>query len=190
MIVYHGSDSNFRKLKINKSLVKHTSTMYNEGLGIYFSTDLSVANSYGKYLYTLEINDKAFIDMRKKVNCTKYVRKIIGTVYKETGINIGMYFDFQNLIDRLYYGRQAVFTVGYDTVEVLDNTYKFYMGFSKTKRDNVYRILRRLDKECPKAYMFNYHIKNIGVIKDVSEECVRIIKRENIGFGVINGQLA
>lgn len=190
MIVYHGSDSNFRKLKINKSLVKHTSTMSNEGLGIYFSTDLSVANSYGKYLYTLEINDKAFVDMRKKANCTKYVRKIIGAVYKETGINIGMYFDFQNLIDRLYYGGQAVFTVGHDTVEVLDSTDEFYMGFSKTKRDSVYRVLRHLDKECPKIYMFNYHIKNIGVIKDVSEEYVRIIKRENIGIGVINGQLA
>lgn len=187
MIVYHGSDSNFRKLKINKSLVKHTSTMSNEGLGIYFSTDQSVANSYGKYLYTLEINDRAFVDMRKKTNCTKYIGKIIRAVYKETGVNISMYFNFQYIINRLYYGGQAVFTVGHDTVEVLDSTDEFYMGFSKTKRDSVYRVLRRLDKECPKAYMFNYHIKNIGVIKDVSEEYVRIIKRENIGFGVISG---
>lgn len=188
MIVYHGSNSNFRKLKISKSLVKHTSTLGNEGLGIYFSTDPSVANSYGKYLYTLEINDRAFIDMRKKVNCTKYIRKIIGAVYKETGVNIGMYFDFQSTIDRLYYGGQAVFSVGHDIAEVLDNTDEFYdSGLSQTKKSNVYRVLRRMDKECPKAYMFNYHIKNIGVIKDVSEEYVRIIKRENIGFGVISG---
>lgn len=187
MIVYHGSDSNFRKLKISKSLVKHTSTLGNEGLGIYFSTDPSVANSYGKYLYTLEINDKAFIDMRKKANCTKYIRKIIGAVYKETGVNISMYFDFQYIINRLYYGGQAVFSVGHDMADILDNTDEFYKGLSQTKRDKVYRVLRHMDKECPKAYMFNYHIKNIGVIKDVSEEYVRIVKRENIGFGVISG---
>lgn len=148
----------------------------------------AVASSYGKYLYTLEINDRAFVDMRKKANCTKYIRKIIGAVYKETGVNIGMYFDFQYTIDRLYYGGQAVFSVGHDIAEVLDNTDEFYdSGLSQTKKSNVYRILRRMDKECPKAYMFNYHIKNIGVIKDVSEEYVRIIKRENIGFGVISG---
>lgn len=36
MLVYHGSNSNFRTLRISKSLVKHDSTLENEGLGIYF----------------------------------------------------------------------------------------------------------------------------------------------------------
>ena len=48
MIVYHGSNSNFKSLRISKSLVKHNSTLLNEGLGIYFSTDKEVARSYGK----------------------------------------------------------------------------------------------------------------------------------------------
>ena len=39
MIVYHGSDSNFRKLRIAKELVKNSSTMLNEGMGIYFFTN-------------------------------------------------------------------------------------------------------------------------------------------------------
>ena len=32
MIVYHGSNSNFKSLRISKSLVKHNSTLLNEGL--------------------------------------------------------------------------------------------------------------------------------------------------------------
>lgn len=42
MIAYHGSDSNFKTFRLSKSLVKHNSTLENEGLGIYFSTDIEM----------------------------------------------------------------------------------------------------------------------------------------------------
>ena len=58
MVVYHGSNSNFKKLRISKDLVKRESTKTNEGMGIYFTTDKEIARSYGKYIYTIEINDK------------------------------------------------------------------------------------------------------------------------------------
>lgn len=179
MIVYHGSNSNFKKLRISKSLVKHDSTMDNEGLGIYFSTDRSVAESYGKYIYTLEINDDYFIDFRKKEKCSFYIRRVINTVYKQTGIKINNYFSAADFINRMYWGGQPIFTVGKDIAEILDNTDEFYMEFSEAKRDSIYRILRKIDKECIKVYMFNYHIKNIGVIKTTDENVVRIMSKEN-----------
>ena len=43
MRVYHGSSHNFKKLRIDKHLVNYESTLLNEGLGIYFSTDFEIA---------------------------------------------------------------------------------------------------------------------------------------------------
>lgn len=68
MIAYHGSNRNFKKLRISKQLVQRTSTELNEGIGIYFSTNKRVAESYGNYVYILEINDKYFKDFRKRVH--------------------------------------------------------------------------------------------------------------------------
>lgn len=182
MIVYHGSNSNFKKLRISKALVQHESTLLNEGIGIYFSTDKKVAESYGKYLYILEINDKQFIDYRVKRNCTNCIQKLLRAVYKEAGVNVGIYFDIQNFIDRMYTGGQAIYTIGKDIAEILDNTSEFYCDFSQSRRDRIYRALRRSDRERAKVYMFNYHIPNIGVIKDVSESTVRIVTKESNGI--------
>lgn len=181
MIVYHGSNSNFKKLRIAKNLVKHESTMNNEGLGIYFSTDRSVAESYGKYLYTIEINDKYFADFRKKDKCSFYIRKIIHTVYKETGVKINNYFSAEDFINRMYFGGQAISTVGKDIAEILDNTEEFYFAYNQTTKEKIYRELRKVDKELKIAYMFNYHIKNIGIIKCVDDDnIVRIVRKENM----------
>lgn len=180
MIVYHGSNSNFRKLKIAKGLVRCESTMNNEGLGIYFSTDRSVAESYGKYLYTLEINDKYLVDFRKKAKCVSYIRKIISTVYKNTGVRIDNYFSAEEFANSMYFGRQVISRVGKEIGEVLDSTEKFYFAYNQTTREKVYRELRKIDRELKIAYLFTYYIKNIGVIKCADENIVRIINKEKI----------
>lgn len=180
MIVYHGSNSNFRKLKIAKGLVRCESTMNNEGLDIYFSTDRSVAESYGKYLYTLEINDKYLVDFRKKAKCVSYIRKIISTVYKNTGVRTDNYFSAEEFANSMYFGRQVISRVGKEIGEVLDSTEKFYFAYNQTTREKVYRELRKIDRELKIAYLFTYYIKNIGVIKCADENIVRIINKEKI----------
>lgn len=179
MIVYHGSNSNFKKLKIAKNLVKHESTLTNEGLGIYFSTDKRVAESYGKYVYTIEIDDKYFIDFRNLSKCTSYMKMIISTIYKKTDIRIDNYFSVNEIINRIYFGAQAISSLGWSIAEILDNTDKFYFDYNKTTREKIYTELRRIDKNLKLAYMFNYHIKNIGVIKYVDDEnIVKILEKE------------
>lgn len=178
MIVYHGSDSNFKQLRIAKDLVKRISTADNEGMGIYFSTDKMVARSYGKYIYTLEVNDDCFLDFRKESVCKSYVNKIIQEVYQKCGVNLYYYFDSNHLCNRMYWGGQSIYMVGKEISDVLDSTDKFYCSFTETKRREVYRVLRSYDKRL-KAYMFNYHIKDIGVLKSVDDNVVKIINKES-----------
>lgn len=180
MIVYHGSNSNFKTLRIDKKLVKHQSTLDNEGLGIYFSTDRSVAESYGKYVYVLEINDYYFSDFRNYDTCYNYVSHIVNIIKNEVGINLSDYMyrgALESTVDRLNLGGLAISGVGRELSLLLDSEESFFK-LSETKRNKIFRLLKQCDKNCPKAYMFTYHIENIGVIKDVSESVVRIIRKE------------
>lgn len=177
MIVYHGSNSNFKKLRIAKELVQRESTKTNEGMGIYFSTNKEVARSYGKYIYTLEINDKYFLDFRARGRCRIYVGKIAQKIYKELKIDILDYISLEDTADRMYWGGLAISRVGREIYMLLDSNEKFYK-LPQYKIERVYQILRGVDRKPPKAYMFKYHIENIGVIKDVSDGIVRIINKE------------
>lgn len=180
MIVYHGSNSNFKKLRIAKELVQRESTKTNEGMGIYFSTDIEVAKSYGKYLYTLEINDKYFKDFRRRTICRLHIVSIANLIYKKLNIDILDYINMQELAERMYWGGQAICSVGQEIYMLLDSNEKWYRDVCKTKIERTYQMLRVYDKKSLKAYMFNYHIKNIGVIKDISEDVVRIIDKKKI----------
>lgn len=177
MIVYHGSNSNFKTLRISKSLVKHNSTLNNEGLGIYFSTNIEVARSYGKYIYTLEINYKEFQDFRKLTVCKNYVIHIMQDVYKATKVDLSAYLYFETVSNYMYYGGLAITGVCREIYLQLDSN-EFCYRLPKTKIESVYKRLNYLSKHCPKVFMFNYHIKDIGVIKDVSPDVIRIINKQ------------
>ena len=177
MIVYHGSNSNFKKLRISSSLVQHESTKTNEGLGIYFSTDKEVARSYGKYIYILEINDKYFVDFRNRTKCRLYVAKLAQSIYKELKVDILEYINIEETADRMYWGGLAISGVGREVYMLLDSNENFYQ-LPTTKIERIYQILRAYDKKHLYAYMFNYHIKNIGVIKKVDDNIVKIINKE------------
>jgi hypothetical protein len=179
MIVYHGSNSNFKTLKISKSLVQHKSTFENEGLGIYISTNPEVALTYGKYTYTLEINDKYIVDFRKKPTCTAYVNYIAKSVYDETKIYLSKYMNLSQLSDRIYSGAQSIANISHEIQMELDSNERWYMDVPESTQEKVYRTINKAVKSRLKAYMFNYHIPDIGVIKDVSPEVVRIKSKIN-----------
>lgn len=176
MIVYHGSDKIFRQLKISPSLVRFESTLTNEGPGIYFSKDRSVAESYGRWIYVLEINGGAVRDYRVKTNCIRYVIEIRRVILEKTGFDIAALWNIAETADRMYLGGLAVAGVGREIALMLDS-FEEWHRLSKTKRETILRVLRRYDKS-HKAYMFNSSIRSCGVIKDVNENIVRIIRRE------------
>lgn len=179
MIVYHGSNSNFKQLRISKSLVKHNSTSLNEGLGIYFSLDKKVASSYGKYLYTLELNDNFVLDFRKKQMCRAYVNKLRQYIMSNTKVDIGRYINLNLLVDSLYYGKVAICGTGRETYLLLDSTEEWY-ELPEEKMDKIYKILKTYDKKNLVAYTFNYNIKGVGIIKRIDDNIIRIIGKEKL----------
>lgn len=178
MLVYHGSDSNFRVLRISKSLVKRQSTLDNEGLGIYFSLDKEVARSYGKYIYSLYVNDRYLMDFRKKDVCRGYVQKVVSYVRKVSGVYTSEFINLENVVSRVYLGGVAVSGVGREIGLMLDSVERFHLRYSESVKNKVRVALARCDRECPVAYLFNYHIKNTGVVKKVSDDIVIIYKKE------------
>ena len=180
MIVYHGSNSNFKKLRISETLVRWESTRANEGTGIYFTRDINYARSYGKYLYTLEINNDKLYDFTKWNTCYRYYLKIKTGILEKTGVNIGMYLPSErvsSVVEYLMYGGIAVSGFGRELNLLLDSNDAYYR-LSESKRSAVEAYLRRCDRKPPEAYLFSYHISFVGVIKDVSEDVVRIVGKE------------
>lgn len=180
MIVYHGSNSCFQKLRIHKDLVKSSGTLLNEGMGIYFSLDKEVCKSYGKYLYTLEINNNSLIDFRSKAECRKYILQIAKVVNSMTKIDILNYFNAQGVIDYLYLGNTAISGAGREIQLLLDSNENWYCKNTESQIEKVYKILDNFDKKYLNAYLFNYNIKDVGVIKKVDPNVVRILRREKV----------
>jgi len=179
MIVYHGSNSCFKNLRIHKSLVKSSATALNEGLGIYFSLDKNVASSYGRYLYTLEINDKYVKDFRVKSVCRKYVADLVKYFYSKEKIDISKYFDINNLVEYIHAGNIAVSGISREVYMLLDSN-EYWYNLEQDKIERIYKILEKYDKNNLTVYLFNYNIPNIGVIKKIDTDIVRIISREKM----------
>ena len=179
MIVYHGSNSRFETLRIGKNLVKHDSSLLNEGMGIYFSTDRKIAESYGKYLYTLEINDAKIYDMRSSRIVQARIKQIAKEVLNATGVNILPYLNIREIAQYVVDGRVAIDGMCREIYMLLDSNEDWYFA-AGDKVDNVYKQLERLSKVKIPAYLFNYHIPNIGIIKTVTPDVVKIISREKI----------
>lgn len=177
MIAYHGSNSNFKKLRISKSLVKRGSTLVNEGLGIYFSTNRDVAESYGQYIYVLEINDRYVLDFRDRGTCINYMQGLVEGCFEVAGIDISQYFNVAEVVNRMQFGGLSIAGLGREIALCLDNNYEWYTGVSATRRTGVEGYLRGYDKKHLVAYMFRYHIENCGVLKSVDDNVVRIVEK-------------
>jgi hypothetical protein len=184
MIIYHGSNHRFRSFKIEKRLVENQSTLLNEGMGIYFSTNPEIACSYGKYLYTVEIPDKLIVDFTKKSNCAKYYERIISNASEVSNVDIHSYIskDMRNIIiDNLHVGVQCISTLGEEIYNILDSTEDWYIdkNISEFQREKVRRYLKK-ESNMLLMYIFNYQIPDIGVIKKPGLPFVKIISIENI----------
>lgn len=177
MIAYHGSNANFKKFAVSNRLTKRDSTRNNEGMGIYFSTDINVAKSYGKYLYTMEINEAYVLDFRSKMVCKKYVEGIRKHIYEKTKIDIAGYINLSGVVLYAHCGNIAIWGITREIEMLLDSNEHWY-ELAPSRIERVYQILRGYSKKHLRAYMFNYNIKNTGVIKDVKEDVVRIVKKE------------
>lgn len=178
VIVYHGSNHRFDTIRIKKDKTKESSKL-NEGYGIYFSLDRSVAESYGKYVYTLEIPAKCLKDFRKRVVCRSFLNGIVSSILKETGVNISNFVCMNDILDCMLSGQISIVGVDREISLILDSSERFY----NLNQKDIDKILNMLDGLASKmlknyAYMFPYNISQVGIAK--SESIVRVVKREKM----------
>lgn len=78
--IYHGDNHNTKKL--DPRLMSNGNN--EEGVGIYFSDDLSVAEYYGKDIISAEINERDFIESRSPISDIGYnkVVKLMEELHK------------------------------------------------------------------------------------------------------------
>lgn len=163
MIVYHGSTHNFKKLNPRKS-----KECVSEGRGIYTTTNLDTAISYGPYVYTIELDDAYVLDFRQYDTCRTYFNAICQSVALQTGVSIKPYVHAELLLNRLHNGAAFIADFGQELNNILDNNFTFYQAHAGYKREHIYRILRNYNKTHLHAYFFTYSISGVCVIKDVS----------------------
>lgn len=180
MVVYHGSSRNFNTLRIAKGLVRNNATLLNEGTGIYFSTDRSVAASYGKYLYTIEINNKHMSDFRNMRTTTNYIVCMLKRVLDDTKVDISRYVNIKHLAMTVINGQIAIYQIHREIGLLLDSEEDWHLNLSERKREDILRSLRIFNNETLVAYLFNNAIPNIGVIKKLNEQDIKIINKEKI----------
>jgi len=175
MIVYHGSSHNFKTLRIIKKNARQSSQQ-NEGYGIYFSSDIDVARSYGKYLYILSVNDSCLADLRIKRNCDVLVAQLERDVYKRFKFYLREFINLNQVSGYIHSGNVAIVGLSREVKLLLDSSEFWYMRYGKWSQA-VFDFLDRW-KGYPKAYFFTYNIKDCGVLKDVSPSVVQVVKKE------------
>ena len=183
MIVYHGSNSNFSKLRVSPRLTRSSSGYLSEGYGIYFSLNRDIAKQYGKYLYTLSINDSLVIDFRKISNCRKFLYSLLNYIKRDCNVDLAEYIKASNIdtiINLMHSGKLRINSLDKELTDILNSNYKFYSDLSESSKDNIFRKLRVNLKKMLAVYLFNNEIPNIGIIKDTSSNTVKIIGKEMV----------
>lgn len=174
MIVYHGSNKKFRKFRIAKSLVRSEGTLLNEGLGIYFTTDIEVAKSYGNYLYTVEL--KEVYDFRNLPTIKALIRTLDRVIKTELNFTLGLYVPLNDIVMYIFYGNTPIHTLDKTIYDYLLNEYNTYKDLGDTKINKTKSLIKKTLKQVLTAYMFNYNIPNIGVIKNLDYATIMDIK--------------
>lgn len=172
VVVYHGSNHRFDTAKIVKKNTRDSSKL-NEGYGIYFSLDKTVAESYGSYMYELTLDSDDIIDFRNKTNCKHLLNKIISEVKRVTSVDITRYANFNDILEGILHGDLGIHDVSREIMLHLDSNEQFYekcndkaLKIESTLKGLAEKILK------DKAYLFTYNIKDVGIIKND-----KIIKR-------------
>ena len=177
MIVYDGSSHIFKVLSLVKKNTRESSLL-NEGLGIYFSSDRNIASSYGRYLYSLNVSDKLVWDFRGKRHCNALVNNFGTTFSKRWGIHLWRFVDPVSLVEYLHEGNIAIVGLAEEVRQLLLSSEQFCMMY-QGKIESISTWLGHWTGY-PSAYFFPYSIKDCGVIKDVSPDVVKIIGKEKL----------
>lgn len=182
MRCYHGSSVLTNKLIIDPRLSKEAS-LNNEGAGIYFSTVKSVADSYGRYTYTLDVPRS--VDFRKKAVIREHLeniyRQIASAYARSTGQQMGYELWDRHFMDTTicllhtggtsFVGLDRELRLHFDSVEA---TYTRYNSEVLLSLCSIATAL------LPPVYQFPYGISGVGIIRDMRYARITEIREGNV----------
>ena len=154
--------------------------MNNEGLGVYFSTILDVAASYGKYIYIIEVNDRVVYDFTKRKVCERFINAIAAEVYLKCGVNIIDILGretINSLTTYMHCGGISIYGLDREINLLLDSTEEWYTSYSESKREEILKCIRKYVREHLFVYLFTYNVRGVGVIKNIDPAYVRLVKK-------------
>lgn len=175
--MYHGSSHNFKQFRISSSLQVRESTKTNEGLGIYFSSDKSIAMSYGKYVYSFYVNDAVLLDFRKRQVCRSWLGGLRSYVYRKTGVALESLIDFSIVLNYVSSGGVSIWNLDKELMGILDSTEAWFQVPAGLQAGVIKQIIA-YERATLKAYMFSYHIPDIGVVKCLDDSVICMMGKE------------
>lgn len=176
MIGYHGTSHYIRKIRIAPKLSSNISKD-NEGVGCYFFTDSKEkAAAYGRYVYTLEIDDPV-PDFRKAETAMGYLEDMCQCVKSRMDLDISRFISFSLIADYITDGRIAVRDIGKEVWLHLDSSEPFYKAAGVKKAEKIQQLIKQYENQhLPNAWLFSASITNAGIVR--KESAVRIIRME------------
>lgn len=176
MIGYHGTSHYIRKIRIAPKLSSNASKD-NEGVGCYFFTDSKEkAAQYGRYVYTLEIDDPV-PDFRKTETAMAYLEDMRQYIKSRIDLDISCFISFSLIVDYIVDGRIAVRDIGKEVWLHLDSSEPFYKVAGIKKAEKIQQLIKRYENQhLPNAWLFSASITNVGIVR--KESAVRIIRME------------
>lgn len=181
MVVYHGSNHNFKTLRISKSLASHDESTLVEGYGIYFSTFRDVAESYGKYVYVLNLNPAYIIDFREFKGCVKYLSSLREDVNKCYKVDIFKFLSLPPLVYGMVNGQFAVTRISNEVYLLLDSDPRWHELIGNSY-ESIMSYIRGYDQQHQVIVLYNDpSIRGAGVVKRILPEAVKIYAKERGG---------
>lgn len=178
MILYHGSNNLFDQFVIDEKYSTHNWLM--EGLGIYMINDRSVAESYGKYLYFVDVDEKLISDFTSK----KYILSVLKELERKVGIKFLSYINIENVICMILDGSLTITNLYKEITDLLDSNETFYSKHMKliTYGDDclyvkikdyfnelVNPVIKYNDNSFTECVYICYKNPELLVIKDIKE---------------------
>lgn len=184
MIVYHGSNSNFKALRVSKKLCRTEREKLEEGIGIYFSTDKGIAASYGKYLYELNLNEAKMFDFRKWSVCINYIDILVENLYMLFKIDAREIKE--SLAVGIYERNICIRSVGTRLRALIEDDYRLSEQFIKKigaeRFELAMNYIKRFNYKFLLAYMYTSidYNNTVGVIRIPSPEVVQIVNKTKL----------
>ena len=180
MIVYCSSDMLDRQLKIPLSLKHDDIEQLKEGLGVYFSLKKSDVMHSGKFVYTVELNDRAIIDFRKRSVIENYLMKMITDVAVKYKVDLLRYFTLPEMVDNIDSGCISIDNLANSIVYIITHNEQLVKSMTAQTLSEMCNYIKFFKTHNAHAYFFKDKNKNIGVIKNTRPEIAKIVKVERI----------